>query len=117
MIFNIMTHNRDDHAKNFSFMMNHQGEWSFAPAYDLTFSHGPGGEHSNTIFGEGKHPTLEHIKKVANEFSIKISKIYDMVEQVNYAVSHWDFLCADLEICKKTTKEIGKNFILLERNV
>jgi serine/threonine-protein kinase HipA len=109
MIFNIMTHNRDDHAKNFSFIMNHQGEWSFAPAYDLTFSHGPGGEHSNTLFGEGKNPTVEHIQKIADEFSIKKSLVVDIINQTSYAISQWEFLCADLEISKKVVKTIGKN--------
>lgn len=110
MIFNIMTHNRDDHAKNFSFIMNHQGEWSFAPAYDLTFSHGPGGEHSNTVFGEGKDLKLEHIQKVANEFSMKKRLVTDIIDQTNYALSHWEFLCADLSISKKDAREIKKEF-------
>jgi hypothetical protein len=44
MVFNVLTHNKDDHAKNFSFIW--QGAlWELAPAYDLTFNHGMGGEH------------------------------------------------------------------------
>lgn len=113
LIFNIMAHNRDDHAKNFSFLMNHQGEWSFAPAYDLTFSHGPGGEHSNTVYGEGKAPNLEHVQKLANEFSIKKSLLNEMIEQTSYALSQWEFLCADLEISPKSTKEIERKFHFL----
>ena len=38
MVFNVMARNVDDHAKNFSFLMNRKGQWSLAPAYDLTFS-------------------------------------------------------------------------------
>lgn len=56
-VFNVLSHNRDDHSKNFSFVMNAEGRWSVAPAYDLTFSYGPGGEHSTTVMGEGR--TLE----------------------------------------------------------
>ena len=110
MVFNIMANNRDDHAKNFSFIMNHQGEWAFAPAYDLTYSKGPGGEHSNTVFGEGKEPGLLHILKMADEFSIKRSLINNIIDQTSYALSHWKFLCSDLEISKKTTKEIEQKF-------
>ena len=43
-VFNVLAHNRDDHGKNFSFLMSNTGAWKFAPAYDLTFSSGPGGE-------------------------------------------------------------------------
>ncbi|MCB4235424.1 type II toxin-antitoxin system HipA family toxin [Kaistella anthropi] len=39
-VFNVMAHNRDDHAKNFSFLMNEFGEWKLSPYYDLTFSNG-----------------------------------------------------------------------------
>jgi hypothetical protein len=35
--FNVFAHNRDDHGKNFSFLMKKNGDWSVAPAYDLTF--------------------------------------------------------------------------------
>lgn len=37
MIFNIVFANRDDHSRNFSFLMDSSGEWRFAPAYDLTY--------------------------------------------------------------------------------
>jgi serine/threonine-protein kinase HipA len=50
-VFNVFSHNRDDHAKNFSFLMEAQGVWSVSPAYDLTFSSGPAGEHST--YGNG----------------------------------------------------------------
>ena len=51
--FNVLAHNRDDHAKNFSFLLNDRNEWVFAPAYDLTFSYGPGGEQSSMVMGRG----------------------------------------------------------------
>jgi len=39
MVFNVAAHNRDDHAKNFAFMLDDRtDEWSLAPAYDLTHS-------------------------------------------------------------------------------
>lgn len=34
--FNVVMHNHDDNEKQFSFLMNATGEWSLAPAYDLT---------------------------------------------------------------------------------
>lgn len=36
--FNIDSHNRNDHSKNIAFLMNSQGQWNLAPAFDLTFS-------------------------------------------------------------------------------
>lgn len=31
--FNVLAHNRDDHSKNFSFIMNESGRWGLSPAY------------------------------------------------------------------------------------
>ena len=70
-VFNLFAHNRDDHAKNFSFLLDENNNWKLAPAYDLTFSQGPGGEHSTTYLGEGKNPTQEHLLKLANKHNIK----------------------------------------------
>lgn len=52
-VFNVVFHNRDDHAKNFSFRLNRQREWKLAPCYDLTFDEGPSGEHAMDIEGKG----------------------------------------------------------------
>lgn len=38
ILFNAIFGNRDDHSKNFSFLMNSEGKWAFAPAYDLTYT-------------------------------------------------------------------------------
>lgn len=37
MVFNVLANNTDDHNKNFSFIMNEDGTWRLAPAYDITY--------------------------------------------------------------------------------
>ena len=37
MVFNLLSNNTDDHAKNFSFIMEKDGSWHLSPAYDLCF--------------------------------------------------------------------------------
>ena len=85
--FNLATHNRDDHAKNFSFLMDDRGAWRFAPAYDITYSHGPGGEHSTMYLGEGKDPTFEHLLELAKKYGLKNGR--EIVEQVKEASERW----------------------------
>lgn len=70
-LFNILSHNRDDHAKNFSFLMDENSVWTVSPAYDLTYSNGPNGEHSTMVMGEGKSPTLQHFLRLAAIADIK----------------------------------------------
>ena len=43
MVFNIVARNQDDHVKNIAFLMNQQGGWSLAPAFDVTYSYNPSG--------------------------------------------------------------------------
>lgn len=62
MIFNYLTENKDDHCKNFSFLItkdiNKKWNWHLAPAYDLTrCTEGYNGEHATSVNGTG-HPSL-----------------------------------------------------------
>lgn len=53
-VFNVAMNNRDDHAKNFSYRLGRDRVWRLAPAYDLTYSAGPRGEHQMDVCGEGR---------------------------------------------------------------
>ena len=55
MVFNVKSGNMDDHSKNFSFLLDADGLWKMAPAYDLTPSMGFAGEHSTSVNGKGKN--------------------------------------------------------------
>jgi len=70
MCFNVFAHNRDDHAKNFSFLRFDGGAWEISPAYDLTFSSSLGGEHATTIAGNGSDPGLADLLAVARTADI-----------------------------------------------
>jgi serine/threonine-protein kinase HipA len=51
-VFNVAFNNRDDHPKNFAYLMSPTGSWTLAPAYDVTFCEGPGGYHQMDVMGE-----------------------------------------------------------------
>jgi serine/threonine-protein kinase HipA len=90
MVFNVLAHNRDDHVKNFSFMMDHQtGDWSLAPAYDLTFSPGPGGEHSTSVAGHGRAIAKRHCLTLAEQHDIQADVAEEIISQVQQAVVRW----------------------------
>lgn len=73
MCFNIFSHNRDDHSKNFSFIYNLETKsWKLSPAYDLTYSHSIGGEHATTVNGNGRDPGLKEILEVAKKIDLNI---------------------------------------------
>lgn len=89
MVFNVATHNRDDHVKNFALLMDESGEWRLSPAYDLTFSEGPGGEHSMTLAGEGQAPGREHVMQLAESAGLRAGEASEVIEKVLEGVTSW----------------------------
>lgn len=107
MVFNIFAHNRDDHSKNFSFLMDKEGKWKVSPAYDLTFSSGPVGQHCTTILGEGKNPSISHMLKLAELVSIKPKTALTIIDEVKAAVSNWKKFADESKVSAKSSKNIA----------
>lgn len=105
--FNVLAHNRDDHSKNFSFLMDKNGLWKFAPAYDLTFSNSSFGFHSTTVAGESKNPTLEHLKELARHFGIKNPN--PIFEEVRSSISEFNSLANNTGITKDSMRLISSS--------
>lgn len=89
MAFNVLAHNRDDHLKNHAFLMDEGGSWRLSPAYDLSFSEGPGGEHYLAIAGEGRRPGVEHIEAVGRALGMRPAAIEALVDPVRAAIADW----------------------------
>jgi serine/threonine-protein kinase HipA len=103
--FNVLAHNRDDHAKNFSFLMNDEHAWTFAPAYDLTFSDGPAGEQSTMVMGEGKNPGVEQLKPLGKEHNLKNAP--RILATVQKAIARWREHAGEAGVSANSTKEIA----------
>lgn len=99
-VFNVLAHNRDDHSKNFSFLMNEKGEWKLAPAYDLTFSSGPNGEQSTSVMGEGRNPTTEHLVKLAEDASLNKKLASQIISQTKESLVSWKNLAKAYGVSK-----------------
>ena len=112
-VFNVMAHNRDDHAKNFSFLMNEFGEWKLSPAYDLTYSNGPGGEQSTMVMGEGRNITIEHLVKLGLEAKISKELIDQIIEKTAESLSKWIRLSKDYGVSKSNIELINRALIKL----
>lgn len=93
MVFNDVARNYDDHTKNISFLMNKQGVWSLAPAYDVTFSYKKVSNwvraHQMLINGKAEEITQEDLLQVASIAGIKKSDAIEQIERVWDAVGKW----------------------------
>jgi len=109
--FNVFAHNRDDHSKNFAYLMDGKGQWRFAPAYDLTFSNSAYGFQSTMVAGESKNPGIAHLLKLADTFKVK--NVKQIIEEVKDAVNQWDTIGNDCGVSKRVRDEINKQLNLI----
>ena len=109
--FNVLAHNRDDHVKNFSFLLNARNEWIFAPAYDLVFSYGPGGEQSMLVMGEGRNPGTTQLQALGKQHGIKNAP--EILAKVERAVANWPRYAELADVSRKSTKDVAAKIKLL----
>ncbi len=93
MAFNIVARNQDDHVKNIAFLMNKSGEWSLAPAFDVTYSFNPSGawtaSHQMTMNGKRDRFTMDDFNACARSASMKRGRAATIVAEVQATASKW----------------------------
>jgi serine/threonine-protein kinase HipA len=82
-VFNAATSVRDDHAKNFAFIMGCNQQWELSPAYDLTYMDGPGGHHTTTFAGStSRDPTREDLLRLADYYRVDRQEAARMIDDI-----------------------------------
>lgn len=107
MVFNIITHNKDDHAKNFCFLRNRTGDWRLAPGYDLTFSQGMNNQHATAIYGSG-NPSRKEIQKIAETY--EIDDWENIFNEVFDAILYWKKIAKKYDVTVTSINRIDKAF-------
>lgn len=110
MVFNYLTDNKDDHCKNFSFLVrqetNGKYTWHLAPAYDLTLcTEGYNGQHATSVNFTG-NPTIEDFIEVGTKIKISPKRCYNIFDEVRQN-------CGDLllnDISRKRKSSISSLF-------
>ena len=87
MVFNVLACNRDDHTRQHAYLMEPAGEWRLAPAFDLTYAPGPGGEHYLDIEGEGRRPTRAQVISLGKRHGLDAKRVTAIIEDVAAAVT------------------------------
>lgn len=94
MVMNLVAINKDDHAKNFSFLCD-DGQWSLAPAYDITYSpQGSNGEHATSLYFNG-NPGLDLVLKAGIGIRIPETRCLEIIQKVE-------------DVCEKNLPVIAK---------
>ena len=116
MVFNVVTRNHDDHTKNHSFLMNQQGKWSLAPAYDLCYSYSPSGrwtnKHQMSLNGKQSDFTYNDLIEVSKK--IGINGAHEIIDEIVYVASRWKEYAKDCGVKESHAAMIESNLLLLD---
>lgn len=93
MLFNVVARNQDDHVKNIAFLMDKSGEWTLAPAFDVTYSYNPSGRwtgtHQMTVNGKRDGFVTADIVAAGRHAGLKQGRAAALLEEVTAAVKRW----------------------------
>ena len=113
MLLNVMGRNCDDHTKNFAFIMDEQGVWKLAPAYDVCHAYRPASpwvsQHSLSINGKRNNITKNDLLGVAKIISIK--KAAKIIALVSDVVSNWTNYADEQKVTVKLRDAIQKTLL------
>ncbi|BDQ13298.1 type II toxin-antitoxin system HipA family toxin [Sediminibacterium sp. TEGAF015] len=115
MAFNVMARNCDDHTKNFAFIMNREGNWSLAPAFDICHAYRPGStwvsQHALSINGKRNNIVKDDLLAVANNMNIK--KAESILNQIKDTVASWKDFATETKVKPKLRDAIGETLLFL----
>ncbi len=93
-IFNLIARNQDDHVKNIAFLMDPEGRWSLAPAYDLTYANDPANRwmssHQMSVNGKFDGFTTKDLMALTDTASLSVSTATSIIKEVADAVARFD---------------------------
>jgi len=114
MVFNVLARNQDDHTKNHSFIMDKDGKWSLAPAYDICYSYSPTGKWTNrhqlSINGKRDEFTKADLLEVAKNANVKNAE--NIISQIAEVVSRWESYARMANVIQTHREQIQQNLRL-----
>jgi len=110
MVFNVIARNCDDHTKNFSFLMDADGVWKIAPAYDVCFAYRPDSkwvsQHNLSINGKRKDFTRKDLLTIAEQNSIRNPE--GIINSCITIVSNWKLYAEMYQVDSKKIHAIDQ---------
>jgi serine/threonine-protein kinase HipA len=114
MVFNVIGINNDDHTKNISFLMDPSGQWSLAPAYDVTWAYHPLhrylSQHQLSVNNKRTGITREDLLQVAEAMNIRQPK--EIIEHVREVIKKWPDFSAIANIPENQGNLIGNTHLI-----
>lgn len=107
-IFNVLSHNHDDHAKNFAFQMDDKGIWKLSPAYDLSLSENHTKGNWLTLNGKRRGIGPQDIYTLAADYRISSKEVDEWIHTVKTVVSNWKDYAHQAGVSQPLTDEADR---------
>ena len=100
-VFNYLSGVCDDHDKNFSFVLTHEGTWRLAPAYDVTFTANLinkfiGDRHALSLSGQNRRVNREDILRFADWADIRNAS--SILAEIQDAIGSFQSIASEIGI-------------------
>ena len=83
------------------------GAWRLSPAYDLVFATGPGGQHTMSVAGEGKHPRRADLFRAVHKAGLSANILDAILAQVTEATGRWSEFAQQAGVSAETAQTIA----------
>ena len=93
MVFNYLIANKDDHAKNFAFILKDR-EWHLSPAFDILRAEGMNGSHTTSINNKIS-PTEVDVLAVAEKSGLDRNKALNVLTEMKEVVNNSEVVHVD----------------------
>ena len=108
--FDVVAGNIDDHDKNISFLMDKNGNWSLAPAYDVVYSIDPDmlyAQKGQFMSVNGKNQGITHADLMTIARTYSINRPERIIEQIMDTVSRVDAYLRDEGVNETAIKVVS----------
>ena len=113
MVFNVVARNQDDHVKNIAFLMDREGAWSLAPAYDVIWAWRPGNlwldSHQMSINGKRDGFTVADLRAVATVAGLKRGRADAILADVVAVVARWSDVAEEVGVGERMAEQIARS--------
>jgi serine/threonine-protein kinase HipA len=113
MVFNVVARNQDDHVKNIAFLMDREGAWSLAPAYDVIWAWKPGNlwldSHQMSINGKRDSFSVADLSAVADVAGLPRGRAKTILAEITGVVAGWRVLAEEVGVDEEMAGQIARS--------
>jgi len=113
MVFNVLARNQDDHVKNVAFLMDREGAWSLAPAYDVIWAWKPGNpwldSHQMSINGKRDRFTIADLRATAAVAGLPRGRAEAILVEVGDVVAGWLGIAEQVGVEERIAEQIARS--------